>query len=119
MKKAGISRPFSLFLGDVGIDAMLLAREADVQDADLVAEGVAMDSERERGAAEISGRALHRSDDVLLLEFLRGQVQRDAVSEELVDDLLKLPIEIHGLPPATSKMFRGERAAILAKRSAC
>jgi hypothetical protein len=65
----------SLLLDDVEGDAPLLAREADVQDSDAIAKRVAMNSERARGPAEIAGRAAHRSHDVLLLEFLLGQVE--------------------------------------------
>ena len=98
----------ALFLfRDVGRDAGLLAREPDVENARLVAQRVAMDAEGVRGAAEVSGGALHRSHDVFLLELFLREVQRDSVREKLIDDLLKLSIEIHVRPPlAFSKMER-------------
>ena len=89
------SRAMSFLLRDVGRNARPLAREADVQNARLVAQRVAMDAERIRGASQISRRALDRSDDVLLLELLLGEIETDAVREKLVDDDLKLSVEIH------------------------
>lgn len=71
-----------------------------------------MDAEGERRSAEISRRAFHRTNDVFLLEFFRGEIQRDSVGEKLIDDLLKLPIEIHIAP---RKIFSGERGGMLAK----
>jgi hypothetical protein len=72
----------------------MLAGQPDVQDADLVAKGVAVDAERARRAPEISRGALYGSHDVLLLEFFLGQVERDSVSQKLIDDLLELPVQI-------------------------
>jgi len=99
MTRRATSHDESLFLRYVRGDAELLARESDVQDADLVAEGVSVDAERGRRAAEISRRTFHRADDVLLLEFLFREIERDTVSEEFVDDFLELPIQIHDSPP--------------------
>src|SRR5262249_14409790 len=75
MTSSASSRAVSLLLGDVGRDARLLAREADVEDARLVPESVAVDSQRERGAPEISAGALHRAHDVFLLEFFFREVE--------------------------------------------
>src|SRR4029077_1492510 len=89
----------SLLLGDVRRDAELFARESDVQDPDLVAQCVAMDAEGARRASEISRGSLHRADDVFLLEFLLREIERDAVGQELIDDFLELPVEIHASLP--------------------
>src|SRR5437899_7192858 len=54
-----------------------------------------MNPERRRRAAEISGRSLDRSHDVLLLELFLREIERDAMGEELFDDLLELRVQIH------------------------
>src|SRR5215471_18276045 len=113
MKTRADSRAL-FFLRDLRRDAHLLARQADVGYADLVAERVAVDAERARRAPEISGRPLHRADDVLLLEFLLGEVERDAVSQQLIDDFLELSIQIH-VPLPENQRMRSEEARILAK----
>src|SRR5690349_24516365 len=99
MIRSTTSSTESLLLRDARRDAKLLARQSDVEDADLVAQSVAVNPERARGAAEISGRSLHGSDDVLLLEFFFCELERDSVGEELVNDLLELPIQVHDAPP--------------------
>src|SRR5205823_11225483 len=67
---ARLLRANSLSLGDVGgnREAVLIARQPDVQETHLVAKRVAMDPERRRRAAQISGRSFDRAHDVLLLE---------------------------------------------------
>jgi hypothetical protein len=66
-----------------------------------------VDSERVRGSAEIAGRALHRTDDVFLFELFLGEVQADAVGQKFIDDLLKLPVQVHDDPPR--EKFRKRR----------
>jgi len=103
----------SLFLCNLRRHAHLLARQTNVENADFVAERVAVDAERARRAPEIPGRPLHRADDVLLLEFLLGEVERDAVSQKLIDDFLELSIQIH-VPLPENQRMRSEEARILA-----
>src|ERR1700693_3158176 len=110
MTDRAASRDLSLLLRDVGGNAGFFAREADVQDPRLVAQRVAVNSERRRGAPEISGGAPDSADDVLLFEFLLREVEGDSVSEKLVDDLLQLSVEIHFCPRANFS----ERGGILA-----
>ena len=85
---------------------LLVARQTDIQDPDFVSERIAVDAERGSGAAEISRRPPHGADDVLLLELLLREIERDPVSEKLVDDLLELPIQVHVI---LRKSFRRER----------
>src|SRR5687767_8955541 len=73
----------------------MVARQTDVQHADLVPKSVAVDAERRRGTPEVPRRSLHRSDDVFLLELLLCEIERDAVREQLVDHLLELRIQVH------------------------
>ena len=54
-----------------------------------------MDSERPRGADQISRRELHGPRNVFLLELFAREIETDAVGEKLVDYLLKFCIEIH------------------------
>src|SRR5262249_30382649 len=86
-------------LDDIWRHAPLLTRQADVQNPDLVAQRVAMNAERVRGAPEVSRGALHGADNVLLLEFLLRQIEGNAVGQELVDNLLQLPVQIHVTSP--------------------
>src|SRR6476659_4579041 len=90
-----------LLLRDVGGDPGLFAREADVENSRLVPKRVAVDAERDRGAPEISRRALHRADDVFLLELLLREIERNSMGQEFVDDLLKLSVEIQVFPRAS------------------
>src|SRR5215470_19934033 len=89
----------SLLLRDVRGDAELFAGKTDVEDAHLVAQRVSMNAEGARGAAEISRRPLHGADDVLLLELLLREVERNPMRQKFVDDFLELPVQIHDALP--------------------
>src|SRR5687767_7627773 len=67
---------------------------SDPQVGDFVAQRVAMDAERLRGAADVAGMLAQRGDDELLLELAARLLECDALTNQLIDDLKQTPIEI-------------------------
>jgi hypothetical protein len=67
---------------------------SDAEVGDLVAQGVAVNTERPGGSAEVPPVALQGSDDELPLELPPGLLQRHAPAYELVDDLEQASIQI-------------------------
>ena len=109
-------RATSLLLRDVRGDAELFAGSRMLRIPTLLRSVLRWMPREVAARPRFPERSLHRADDVLLLEFFLGELERDAVGQKLVDDFLELPVQIHDALPEIPIRMRNGRGAHLSKR---
>src|SRR6185369_7085872 len=91
-RASGLGRAWLAACRPAAGKVVVLDQNAEV--GDLVAQGVAMNAEGLRRAAEVATVGFEGSDDELFFELPPGLIQGQASADELVNDLVETSVEV-------------------------